>query len=396
MSAVDSEFVIGRIYDAVADRDRWSTALQSANELVAAAGMMLLYCDMAAGRPKVFATAGFDSGVLARLTKRYPDDDLVRESMQLPVGLVVSRILTIEDEQTRTTVFRKTMANDCSVQIAGAAAVRNEDVYASLWMVRSRDMPLFSARDVFVFSRLLPHVGRVMTVHHRLASAQLEATMAAGAIDRIAVGMVLLDIGGKAVLTNREANRILGLDDGVSMIGRQLVASSSNQTAELRRTIRRVSGTGSNGDANVPHQSAAVRINRSGGRIPYHVVVVPLPRRCQPSGVGGAVAVLFITDPERGQSPADVLCGDLYGLTAAEVRLVSALLEYSGLTAAAKGLGVSRNTAHSQLKSVFLKTGTRSQGELLRLILGTIAPVEQPDTASGFYPAIHDPEAERD
>ena len=67
-----------------------------------------------------------------------------------------------------------------------------------------------------------------------------------------------------------------------------------------------------------------------------------------------------------------------------------------GLTAAAKGLGVSRNTAHSQLKSVFLKTGTRSQGELLRLILGTIAPVEQPDTASGFYPAIHDPEAERD
>jgi DNA-binding CsgD family transcriptional regulator len=179
------------------------------------------------------------------------------------------------------------------------------------------------------------------------------------------------------------------------MLGRRLLATTTNQTADLQRAIRRVSGMSTGTGASEPRSSAAVRIGRDNGRSPYHVVVVPLPRRCQPRDAAGAVAVLFITDPDRGQAPADLLCGDLYGLTAAEVRLVSALLEHSGLTAAAKALGVSRNTAHSQLASVFQKTGTRSQSELLRLILGSIAPVETPDSTSGFHPAFEDPDISR-
>jgi DNA-binding CsgD family transcriptional regulator len=100
--------------------------------------------------------------------------------------------------------------------------------------------------------------------------------------------------------------------------------------------------------------------------------------------------VLFITDPEKAQSPIDHLCGDLYRLTRAEIRLVSQLLEGGGLTKAARHLGLSRNTVHSQLASIFQKTGTRSQNELLRLILGGIAPVRAPDEASGFNLPVFD------
>ena len=55
------------------------------------------------------------------------------------------------------------------------------------------------------------------------------------------------------------------------------------------------------------------------------------------------------------------------------------------LAAAADSLGLSRNTVHSQLASVFQKTGTRRQGELLRLLLGGVAPIEAPDATSGFH-----------
>lgn len=396
MPIVDTDSVIGRIYDSVAGRDRWAGALECACELLAADGMMLLYCNLVTGALQVFTSGGFESGLLAGCAGRHLDDELVRESMELPVGLVVSRTYSMEDEWTRTTAFRRSLANPSGrIHIAGGAAVRNPDVYASLWMVRDRNLPGFSSRDIYVFNRLLPHVGRAVAAHHRLACAKLEASMAAGAIDRIAVGMVLLDIRGKAVLTNREAKRILDLDDGVSMVGRRLVAADTNQTEKLQRTMRRVCGSSSNRDPHETHSGATVRISRRDGRTPYHVVVVPLPRRCQPPDAAGAVAVLFITDPDRGQSPADLLCGDLYDLTAAEVRLVSTLLEHSGLTAAADVLGISRNTAHSQLASIFQKTGTRSQGELLRLVLGSIAPVETPDSDSGFHPAFDDPDISR-
>jgi hypothetical protein len=64
--------------------------------------------------------------------------------------------------------------------------------------------------------------------------------------------------------------------------------------------------------------------------------------------------------------------------------VITQLLEGGGLTAAAKKLGLSRNTVHSQLASVFLKTQTRSQSELLTLLLTCVAPIEAPDETSGY------------
>ncbi|HSL16416.1 MAG TPA: helix-turn-helix transcriptional regulator [Methylomirabilota bacterium] len=390
MVGLESEDVVGRVYEAVANPDLWPLALTSAAEVLGADAMLLLYCNLSVGRPQVIASPGFDGDALERFAARHLDhDELVRESMQLPVGVVVSRTYSIEDSRTRTTVFRRTLAHVSDrIQIAGAAAIRDSEVYASLWMARSQERPPFSGRDMHLFSKLLPHVGRAMSVHHRVASAELEASLAAGAIDRIAIGMVLFDATDQVILTNREADRIFESDDGLSLTDRHVFAASSDASARLRRVIREVGRAGSEGAKGKPVGGAAIRIARSGGRPPYNVVVLPLPRRCQPRDAAGAVAVAFITDPEPGQMPVDVLCGDLFELTAAEVRLVSTLLGGSGLTAAAKTLGLSRNTVHSQLASVFQKTGTKSQGELLRLILGGIAPVKAPDESSGFRPAF--------
>lgn len=392
MSHIEPEDVVGRIYDAVADSDQWSAALTSAGTLLDADGMLLLYCNMAVGRPQVVASVGFDGDVLARVAARHIDDDeLVRETMQLPAGEVVSRTFSLRDAGTQTTIFRRSLTHVSDrIRIAGAAAIRSSEVYASLWMARGESRPAFSARDLFTFSELLPHVGRAMTVHHRVTSAELEATMAAGAIDRIAVGMVLLDASGRAILTNREADRIVDRNDGLSLKDGLMYAGDSSHTARLRQVIAEVGGSDTGDGQGDGSGGAAVRIARRDGGSPYHVVVLPLPRRCQPRNATGAVAVVFITDSERGQSPVDFLCGDLYGLTAAETRLVSTLLETPGLTAAAKTLGLSRNTVHSQLASVFQKTGTKSQSELLRLILGGIAPIKAPDVSSGFHPVFED------
>jgi DNA-binding CsgD family transcriptional regulator len=57
-----------------------------------------------------------------------------------------------------------------------------------------------------------------------------------------------------------------------------------------------------------------------------------------------------------------------FGLTAAEAKLAARLASGAGIDIAAASLGVSRETARTQLKAVFAKTNTTRQAELTALI----------------------------
>jgi DNA-binding CsgD family transcriptional regulator len=79
--------------------------------------------------------------------------------------------------------------------------------------------------------------------------------------------------------------------------------------------------------------------------------------------------VLFVDDPNDTSSPAPT---DLYSrafrLTPAEARLAVHLASGASLTEAADEFGVTHNTVRAQLRSIFDKTDTHRQGELVRLM----------------------------
>ncbi|MFV2071843.1 MAG: helix-turn-helix transcriptional regulator, partial [Thermoanaerobaculales bacterium] len=381
---IDPEFVIGCIYEAVSDPDLWNNALDAARRMFEVDAMLLVYGNLSAGDFRILGATGFDSHALSAYAGRHLNsDELVRESMNGPAGIIVSSGRSFRGKRFfRTSVYRRLMQPSDLSYIAGAAALNTTEVHASLWMARADSSPDFSVHDMHAFANLLPHVTRAMTVYHRVRQAEFQAEMAVGAFDRVAVGVVLLDVRGAPVMVNREAERIAAMKDGFVLQGEGLVADRISETNKLRDLIRRV---GSSGSESEPAGAGAVRLARPSGLPDFHVIVLPLPKRCQPIAGSGAAAVLFVTDPVKSQSPVDYFFGDLYDLTDAEVRLVTQLLEGGGLTAAAEKLGLSRNTVHSQLASVFQKTGTSSQSELLTLLLTSVAPVEAPDETSGFH-----------
>ncbi len=380
---IDLEHVIGLIYEAVTDPEMWSSALDETRHMFEADAMLLVYGNPSTSDLGVVGATGFDPHALGKYAdKHLNDDEMIRESMDGPAGIIVSSARSFRGKPFyKTSVYRRLLEPSRLAHMIGAAALNTREVHGSLWMARSDESPDFSIHDIHVVTGLLPHFARAMTVHHRIRKAELQAEMAVGAFDRVAAGVVLLDVKGTAVMVNREAERIACAKDGFFLTSDGIAASLSGETRKLRELVQRVSG-------NVPREGraggGAVRLTRPSGLPDYHVVVLPLPRRCQPSGGNRAVAVLFITDIERAQSPIDQLFADLYGLTDAEIRLVTRLLEGGGLTAAAAKLGLSRNTVHSQLSSVFQKTNTKSQSELLTLLLTCVAPIEPPDETSGF------------
>jgi DNA-binding CsgD family transcriptional regulator len=78
--------------------------------------------------------------------------------------------------------------------------------------------------------------------------------------------------------------------------------------------------------------------------------------------------ILLLTDLTAPLRPeATQLCA-AFGLTVAEAKLAAKLASGVGIDGAAASLGVSRETARTQLKAVFAKTKTRRQAELAALV----------------------------
>jgi DNA-binding CsgD family transcriptional regulator len=62
-----------------------------------------------------------------------------------------------------------------------------------------------------------------------------------------------------------------------------------------------------------------------------------------------------------------------FGLTPAEARLVLRLVSGGSLRSAARALGIKYETVRTHLKSIFQKTGTRRQAELVIVVIRSMS-----------------------
>jgi DNA-binding CsgD family transcriptional regulator len=95
-----------------------------------------------------------------------------------------------------------------------------------------------------------------------------------------------------------------------------------------------------------------------------------------PSGNGPSAPrlLLILRDPHRCCALRWEAFRERFGLTPTELRLCLALADGLSLRDYADKYHVSPETARSQLKSIFAKTGTHRQSRLLRLIYASVAP----------------------
>jgi DNA-binding CsgD family transcriptional regulator len=103
---------------------------------------------------------------------------------------------------------------------------------------------------------------------------------------------------------------------------------------------------------------------------PQPIRAIPLPASASP---GGDRLTVLVFASSRSGDWSHRLAAD-FGLTPAEIRLTHALLESDSLAQAAEPLGISINTAKTQLASIFRRTGVRSQKELAQLAARLGAP----------------------
>jgi DNA-binding CsgD family transcriptional regulator len=187
-------------------------------------------------------------------------------------------------------------------------------------------------------------------------------------LDRSPTAVVLLDEQKRIVYANPHAAILQARSDGISLCAGGIALLRTQDNARLQSLIACALTTG-------PSPGSSMRALRSSGKRPYGFLVAPVSARFPaPTTLRPAVCIV-ITDPEGRRSlPVDRL-QEIFDLTEAEGRLAALLAAGEGLRSAAQSLGITYGTARARLAEIFQKTETRRQGELVNLLLTTLAAV---------------------
>jgi DNA-binding CsgD family transcriptional regulator len=224
----------------------------------------------------------------------------------------------------------------------------------------------FGPIEVDLLKLLLPHLQRAVQFHRRFVELQGQQRASLDALDRLPIGVVLLDQNTRIVAVNREAQTLLDQNDGLSVDKEGLSAAISSENRELRITI---AGAIKTAIGQGMEAGGILAISRPSGRRPFALLVEPVGRQAFAPGIEAPSVIVFVGDPERKHENPSQALARLYELSAAEVRLAELLMRGETVVKSAEQLGISHNTARTHLQRIYEKTNTTHQGQLIRLIV---------------------------
>jgi DNA-binding CsgD family transcriptional regulator len=192
-----------------------------------------------------------------------------------------------------------------------------------------------------------------------MTAAQPHHAFAVEILTGLGVGLVVLAPDSRVVFANQVAELILKSCQGLTISGGRLRPQDRSQMPAFRRIISEVSLTRRSGR----RAGLLISVPRAASR--------PLPllvSRLRSLGDARGALVIF-SDPETRPTPCADILSTLYRLTAAEGRLLSAVLAGETLAEYADRTQISRNTVKSQMRQVLQKTGQARQVDLVRAIV---------------------------
>lgn len=387
-----SDSLIEDIYDTVTFPERWEGVLERlCTSADATHGFLFTAAlDQNARAMALWARHNIPDAVLGDYTTHFRHRDLWAHAAAahgLLHRCVVRRgeELVPEVELRRSMIFNdllKTqgMGRLCSVSLSDGGELTRMQPVLSLF--RPADRPSFSDETVRLLQDCAPHLQRAMRLRVRLWARQDgregEARWSGRMIDRLPIGVALLDGTGRIIGLNRAGQAMIDARDGLRLLHGRLQAEQGSQARRLAHVLEAAVSAGTRGAAAARRgETADLRVSRPSGRASYLLTVLPLsPEAAGPfSDAGGGSgdglriqAAVYIVDPAAVAPGLGGRLGTLFGLTPVEAGLVVDLL--ADLTPAGIGerRGVAISTVRSQLRSIFAKTGTTRQGELMNLV----------------------------
>lgn len=364
--------LLPRLYDAALDDGGWADILAA---LAAATGsvtgaLQLADRPLGATAPLAFHNVDAESGRLYR--EHYFRRDLfVQRADPSRFGApALSHHAIRDDEMARSEIytdFLRPRLGGGFYNVGIAQAVPGAGLLI-LGLQRDRRRGPFE-EDTGPLRLVWRHLVHAMTIRARLRLAEAAEASAQAIVDAAPVAILLLHADGRVARMNRGAERLLAARDGASLTreGRLALAPAAQDRA-LRAAVAAMASL-----AGEPAERA-LRVPRE-GRAPLLLLVAPFaPGRCVRRDGEPPLAMVLLSDPEARPAGLGARAAALFGLSPAEAALAEALAAGTTPEAFAAARGVRITTVRTQLQRLLVKTETRRQPELLRLLLSIPAP----------------------
>jgi len=178
-----------------------------------------------------------------------------------------------------------------------------------------------------------------------------------------AVGIFLLDASNRVVFANEAGSAMLSSEDIIGIRGSLVTAMNRADDRRFREAFEHC-GTGA-GDQHI----MVLHGTKSDTQVTASIVGIE-GRKAQPLDLGvSRPAILLIITQRADRTEIDpAFLETVFGFTAKEARVASLLVSGLELSEVALALSISRETVRHHLKSLFSKTHTHSQRELVHLI----------------------------
>ena len=359
--------LLGTLYDAAANPDLWDVFLRGFVQLAHANSAALLVHDFKDSQHNVTRQFGLNPDDVRIYYNESNGIEDIWTANARPLSHAGWTAVSESLAPSRVLV-RSPFYNECLKKLHvfhGMFGVIEQKgpVLANISVYRAKNGTAFDASESELLNFFMPHLRRAFQLHFRLADLQVRSASLQAAVDMSPTGMIFFDSAGKILYMNRSASSVVAQKDGLLSTPHGLKAEQAQESDTLELLIRQATTTSI---GNGLYSGGAILVSRR-SLPPLHLLVVPL-RDLQLGLSTSAAAVVFVVDPSRRLRPAAEVLSGLFQLTPAESRVALLLGDGKSLSEIAQILGVSRNTLKTQVASMYSKTRTSRQSQLVRLL----------------------------
>ncbi|MEO5323559.1 helix-turn-helix transcriptional regulator [Mesorhizobium sp. CC13] len=311
--------------------------------------------------------------------------ELIREQFD-----AYAAVLVIED-RTRTgeTYYAFTEINEPMLDAAGVPLARpaqlaylaercqpmtathvtaDDAARYTLWVFRDRAGAKFDDDAASVCEILVSQLVRGVETSWRMGATEVERRLYSDVMDKLYVGVVILDHSGKIVRASDAALKLLQTRDGLQVQSNRLRATSAKEDRDFQNLVKIAMQSAADDEGTV---SRGLSLTKQSGSRNLGVIVRPIRGSKDNAAAANSAVAVYIRDPEANSEVEGDLVRQLFDLTPAEAAVARRLTAGLSLEDAASSLDISRNTARAHLRSIFSKSGITRQTELVRLVLNS-------------------------
>jgi DNA-binding CsgD family transcriptional regulator/PAS domain-containing protein len=364
--------VIEMLYDAALDETLWPRALRALTDYTGSQAATLWTLDSAPQPTLPLLTIfNFDPAFMREyLDGMVPEDPTVQYLVRHPNEPIVHDGLFItEREKDRLSYYDwHGRHSDTRFRMVGQTHPAG-GVQAGVALHRTRQAGRYEPRDLERFEFVYSHLARALAIGVRLGSLGALQQCTGSVLDSNPAAILFLNAERRIVYANRSGEALRSASDGIRLLNERILIARPAEQAKLDALI----GSVVRGTKSVTARGGLMRIARPSGKRPYAVLVTPVGGNFPALSSLRPSVLIVITDPDAILPlPKDRL-RNAFLLTDAEAQLAALIAAGDDLRFAASKLGIQYGTARVRLAQIFQKTDTRRQGELVRVLLTTLA-----------------------